>query len=217
MSYSLIQEGLKRVQEVTSWDAQLIKYNHKAHPNEFTCYTLNFSSNDLLSKVIKGMCETYSKTVDSFDGKVLEYTGFNPKNAVDKLSTGNDLIRDGWSSLIQHITTSDDTTSLKQIKANAFIFIGTYPDGNGDSKNIYMLTRKNPIINFSKRNIFSGRNNTVNEVTDPLVQFNKCFDALIYNDVVYMINANCESVFNMEYSHKIICQKCLNELEEAKY
>jgi hypothetical protein len=219
MSYSLIKEGLERVKEVTSWEAQLIEYDHKTHPDEFKCYTLNFSSPEFLLDVIKGMCDTYSKIVDSYNGKVLEYTGSNPKHVIDKLSTDSDLIHHSWSSLIQHLTTCDDTTSLNDIKANAFIFIGTYPDGSGGSKNLYMITRQNPILNFKKKSfrerpVLSTKNNIITKSNDPLVQFNKSFDALIYNNVVYMINTNCESIFNMEHSYKVICKKCIDELEQ---
>lgn len=219
MSYSLIKEGLQKVNEVSSWKSLLISYDHKTYPNEFTCYIMNFSTSKLLKDVINNMCKTYLYKVNNFEGKVQEYTGFNSKNTIDKISTNSDLISESWNSLIQHINAYDDTTKLKEIEANAFIFVGTYLNENGEHKNLYLLTRKNPIINLEKdRNrstIFTSQHNTITEATDPLVQFSKCFDALIYNNTAYMINSNCESVFNMEYSHKKICHRCLDELEST--
>lgn len=64
--------------------------------------------------------------------------------------------------------------------------------------------------------VFTSKCNTIGEANEPLVQFSKCFDAFVYNDIVYMINSNCESIFNMEYSHKIICKQHLAELESIK-
>ncbi|GLC31134.1 DUF4868 domain-containing protein [Clostridium omnivorum] len=217
MSFSLIEEGLNKVQAVTAWDTLLIKYDHKTHPNEFTCYNINFNTENLLKGTISDMCGTYLKTVQKFEKKVQEYTGFNPKNVVDKLSTTNPIIKDSWTSLIQSINVSDDTTSLKDIKASAFIFAGTYKDEQNVVQNLYLLARKNPIITFKKdrTHIFTSQHNTITETTNPLVQFGKGFDALIYKSKIYMINSNCEGILNMEYSHKKICQKSLDLLEQS--
>lgn len=215
MSYQLIREGLQKIGDVTSWEAQLIKYNHKTHPNEFTCYTMNFATPRLLANVIDNMEKAYLHVVEVFNEIVEGYTGFNSKKTIVKLSLDNTVIQNSWATLIQRIGNSDDTTPLSQIKADAIVFIGTHPDGNGNIKNLYLLSKKNPILSFKKAAIFSGRSNTVSEIGEPLVQFNKCFDALIYNNVAYMINENCESIFNMEYSHKMICNKRLNELQNV--
>ena len=218
MSYELIKEGLKKVTEITTWDSLLIKCKHNTHPNEFTCYKMNFSTDTLLKETLNDMCNAFLRTVENFDKKVELYTGFNSKNVVDKLPINNPLLNDCWSSLIQHINCSDDTTALSKINANAFVFVGTYNDETNTPINLYLLARKNPILSFKKgrSHIFISQHNTISKTSDPLVQFGKCFDAIVYKNTIYMINSNCESIFNMEYSHKIICQKSLASLEDAK-
>lgn len=217
MSFNLIEQGLNKTKDVTSWSSFLIEYNHKAHPNEYVCYDMKFSTGKLLKDTISDMCATYLNVVNKYEKKVIDYTGYNPKNVVDKIGTDNVLIKDCWKSLIDHINVSDDTTSFKNIKATAYIFVGTYKTDSGEFKNLYLLTRKNPLYTYKKNRsaIFTSQHNTISEADEPLVQFNKCFDALIYNNILYMINSNCESIFNMEYSHRKICQKCLSELEKS--
>lgn len=214
MSYNKILDCLTKIHEITSWETHLIKYNHRTNPNEFTCYTINFDDNDLLMETIQLMCKNYKYVVDKYNTNVVEYSGFNPKNTVDKLSVANPIINEQWNSLIQHINISDDSTDIKDIKSNGFIFVGTYLE-NSTHKNIYLLGRKNPVLGYnSNRTFFTSRHNTISEAKEPLLQFPKCFDAIVYDGILYMINSNCESIFNMEYSHKLICKKCLLELSE---
>lgn len=215
MSYALIEEAINTSKSIASWGAVLIEYNHTKKPNEYTCYDMNFSSNNLLSTTISSMCESYLGIVNKFDKKVLDYSGENSKNVVDKLSTDNVLISACWNSMIEHINNSDDTTDFKDIKAKAYAFVGSYSLNDGTSENIYIITRKNPLLTYKKgRNpIFTTQNNTIAKADEPFVQFSRSFDAIVYKNNIYMINNNCESIFNMEYTHRIVCKKYLAELE----
>lgn len=210
MSYSTIIEGLAQCKSTPSWNAVLLKYNHKTKPNEYTCYDLNFETSDLLKSTISTMCDCFLSIVDKYDKQILTYTGSNPKNSVDKLPISDPVIQNNWNLLLNSINISDNNPCLANIKADAYIFVGEYCI-DGVNQNIYLITRKNPILSYKKK-IFAGRNNTLTDITEPLVQFNKSFDALVYKNTLYMINNNCESIFNMEYTHKIICKKCLDEL-----
>lgn len=218
MSYDLIKGGLDKVNSIDSWSLALINYNHKSRPNEYTCYALNFETDDLLKQTINDMCINFLNIVEKYGKNVQEYTGFNSKNVVDKIETNHELISEAWKALIQSLNVCDDTTDLKDIKSNAFIFTGTYKNADDEQQNIYLLSRKNPILTYKKGRVkifSSSRHNTIQEIGEPLVQFGKCFDALIYKNVIYMINSNCESIFNMEYTHKVLCKKSLDILENA--
>lgn len=216
MSYQLIQEALNKIGQISTWETLLVKYNHTSYPNQFTCYNINFAQDSILLNTLSDMKGTFLKIIDRYDKKVEMYSGYNPKNVVEKLALDNPIINDAWDSLIQHINCSDDSTEIKNIKANAYIFIGTYSEASS-TKNIYIIARKNPVLSFKKGRapIFTSRHNVLDKADDPLLQFGKCFDALVYNNAIYMINSNCESIFNMEYSHKKICQKSLDALEAS--
>jgi hypothetical protein len=216
MSYSLIREGLEKVNTINSWSLALINYNHSARPYEYTCYPLIFESEELLKNTISEMCSNFLAIVDKYEKRVLDYTGTNPKNVVDKISTTHELIVEPWNSLIQSLNVCDDYTSLKDIKSNAFIFTGTYKNDD-EEHNIYLLSRKNPIYSYKKNRskIFESRHNRIQEISEPLVQFGKTFDVLIYKGIIYTINNNFESIFNMEYTHKIVCKNSLEIIENA--
>lgn len=216
MSYHLIKEGLEKINTIDSWSLALISYNHRTRPYEYTCYSLNFQSDDILKNTIAEMCSKFLSIVDKSEKIVQDYTGTNPKNVVDKISTTSELISDSWKALIQSLNVCDDSTSLKDIKSNAFIFTGTY-SVDSEEHNIYLLSRKNPIYTYKKgrSKFFSSRHNLVEEISEPLVQFGKSFDVLIYKNNVYTINSNFESIFNMEYTHKIVCKNSLDIIGNA--
>lgn len=215
MSLQKIENAINTAKQITHWDSLLIEYNHKKNPNEYVCYNINFASAQLLNKIVTTMCDAFLSIVKK-QNRILEYTAQNPKNTTEKLDVTGQLMQISWTSLINHINNSDDSVDLKNISANAFIFAGSYDDSEGNDKNLYLLAQKNPIMSFKKRTpIFSARNNTIAETTEPLVQFGKCFDMLIVDNTLYSINNNFESIFNIEYSHKIVCQERLEELESA--
>lgn len=215
MSFQKIESAINTAKQITHWNSLLIEYNHKRNPNEYVCYNINFASAQLLNDIITSMCDAFLSIVKK-QNRILEYTAQNPKNTTEKLDVTGELMQLSWTSLVDHINNSDDSVDLKDISANAFIFTGSYEDDDGNNKNLYLLAQKNPVLSFKKRTpIFSARNNTITQTTDPLVQFGKCFDILIVNNTLYSINNNFESIFNIEYSHRIVCQERLQELEAA--
>lgn len=215
MSFQKIETAINTAKQLTHWNSFLIEYNHQKNPNEYVCYNFNFASAQLLNDIITSMCDAFLSVVKK-QNHILEYTAQNPKNITEKLDVTNELMQLSWPSLVDHINNSDDSVDLKSISANAFIFVGNYEDNDGKNKNLYLLTQKNPVLSFKKRiPIFSARNNTIVNTTEPLIQFGKCFDALITDHTLYSINNSFESIFNIEYSHKIVCRERLQDLEMA--
>lgn len=216
MSYEVLTEGLGKVKDIQTWSVALISYDHDSNPCEYTCYPLNFQSDELLRDTIDNMCSSFLSIVDKKDREVQEYTGNNPNSVIDKLSTSHALVSNSWNALIQSINESDDEKNLKAIKANANVFIGTYRADN-EEKNIYLLSRKNPIYTYKKNRskILVSRKNIIKEIEEPLIQFGKSFDAIIYKNNIYAINNNFESIFHMEYTHRLTCKKYLEIINEA--
>lgn len=216
MSYELLTEGLGKVKDIQTWSVALISYDHDSKPCEYTCYPLNFQSDELLKDTINKMCTTFLGIVDKKDSNVQEYTGNNPNNIIDKLNTSHPLLSNAWNGLIQSINASDDEKDLKVIKAKANVFIGTYKSDN-EEKNIYLLSRKNPIYTYKKNRskILVSRKNIIKEIEEPLIQFGKSFDAIIYKNNIYAINNNFESIFHMEYTHRLTCKQSLEIIKEA--
>lgn len=216
MSFQKISDTINIATSITHWSCFLIKYNHKQNPNEYVCYNINFATNQMLCDIIIDMSNAFMNIVRK-QNMILDYTAQNPKNVTEKIDMTGRLMALSWPSLIDHINNSDDSVDLKDISANAFVFVGSYQDAtDGSEKNLYLFTQKNPVLSFKRRSpIFSARKNTITETTEPLIQFGKCFDALIVDNILYSINNNFESIFNVEFSHKIVCREHLEELESA--
>lgn len=216
MSYDKIKEGLEKINSITNWCLALINYNHNANQSIYTCYSFDFETQELLKNTLTEMSKNFISIIDKNGKKVQYYTGTNSKNVVDKILISDDLITNQWNKLIESFNNCDDSTNIKDVKSKAYMFTGTYTI-DGEHKNIYILSRKNPIYTYKKgkRKFFISRNNKIQEATEPLLQFGKTFDALIYEKTLYTINNNIESIFNMEYSHKIVCKKSLEIIKEA--
>ncbi|NMB40892.1 MAG: DUF4868 domain-containing protein [Firmicutes bacterium] len=216
MSYDLVKEGLEKIKSAKHLALALISYNHKSRPMEYTCYSLNFRTDQLLKQTISEMCTCFIGVIDKQGRDIKNYTGANPKNVTDKIHLSNGLIKNQWGNLIQSLNVCDDNTSLNKIKSQAYIFSGAFENDEGDH-NIYILSRKNPIYTYKKgrAKIFASKHNIIQEIGEPLVQFGKTFDALIYKGTMYTINNNFESVFNMEYTHKIVCKSSLEIIGKA--
>lgn len=222
MSYEKIKQAISQVNSAISWKSLLISYDHKHSPNEYICHSFNFGDVSLQKNIIQEMCSSFLYMVEKRCNKqIVKYTGMNPKNVVEKLSVNDEIIIENWNSLIQHISIDDDDTPLSKIDAAAFVFVGTYNDGATD-KNIYLISKKNPIVNLDnmkKRHVkippLISKSNTVVASPVPIIQFGKCFDMIVFEDVMYSINLNFETIFNLEHSRKIICQKHLVEIAKA--
>lgn len=216
MSYKAIQKGIERINGTNRWLLALISYRHKSRPMEYTCYNISFEDNNLLRQTIAEMCDVFLNVIDKQDKRIRDYTGENPKNVTDKIIITNELIKTPWNNLINSLNVSDDSTDLDKIRANAYIFVGTY-NYNDKDQNVYMLSQSNPIYAYKKgrKKIFESRQNKIREAKEPLVQFKKTFDALIFQGTLYAINTSFESIFNMEFTHRIICNNSLDIVEGA--
>lgn len=181
MSFNKIESAIITAKQITHWDFHLIEYNHTKNPNEYVCYNIPFASAQLLNDIVSSMCDTFL-TIVKKQNNILDYTAQNPKNTTEKLDITSELMQLSWPSLIEHINNSDDSVDLKDISANAFAFVGNYEDTDGNNKNLYLLSRKNPVLTFKKRvPILSARNNTIKETTEPLVQFGKSFKYALFD------------------------------------
>lgn len=217
MSYSLVTEGLNKITDVLNWRCYIIYYNHNRCPNEFNCFPLLFEPPNLLDDIIIEQKEAFLKIVHKYENKVVPYTGYNPKNVVEKVSVTGELLSDQWISLVNDIDNCDEVVDLNEVTACAYIFVGNYKY-NGVPNNLYLLTKKNPIVTYKKgrAHIFTSNKNTVIKRDEPLIQFSRCFDGIIYKDNLYAINHNFESIFNISHSYNKICSKHLDELEKVE-
>lgn len=215
MSFKLIREGINKIPNVKSWKLALINYNHKLSPSDYECHLIRFETDKLLNDTVNNMCEKFMYIIEKKTESILEYSGMNPKNSIDKINISNELISDQWDSLILSLSVCDDQKDIEKIESKAFVFVGEYFE-NEEHKNLYLLSRKNPIQIFKNKiryKYLATRKNQIKEFNEPIIHFGNTFDVLIYGNVLYSINNNFQTVFNLEYSHRKFCKKALEEIE----
>lgn len=166
MSYEKIVESESKIAQIISWKMNLVHFNHKTASNHFTCYEMKFDNETDFIDLIKSMYETFTNTIKTkYNSDVKQYTGFNPKTCVDKLSISAPILQEPWLNLINSIANPNDTTDFNNIKCNAFIFTGTYRDGEADEKNIHIICKRNPIANYrSRKKFFTTVHNELTKV-----------------------------------------------------
>ena len=204
MSLKKIEEAREKLEDVKSWQTLLIEYDHKKRPNNYTCRQFNFAETKERLQIISDSFDVFMYNIDKAGATVKEYTGVNSKNTIEKITdvNTNTLTKDSWEKFKASIPSSDDTAHIDNNKCSAYAFIATYVDSEGQQKNIYFITKKNPIVNLKKKHIFSFKSNIVKKTSEPLLQFNKTFDVLIYENNLYSLNLNFEDIFNLERTHK---------------
>lgn len=218
MSLENIVAAVGKIDIMKTWKTVLISFDHRKAPNEFTSYSFSFHNPMERNEIIKQMCESFLNEAKASCQDVQEYTGMNAKGTVDRIAVTNNLISTSWDSLTRSISIADDNTPINNVKARAFVFMGTY-DGDENEENVFFLKLKNPVTNLKRitgmKAVFTLRRNNVYAVDEPLLQFGKNIDAIVYKKVLYALNSNIETILNMEYSRNKICKARLDEIEQA--
>lgn len=215
MSLKKIEEAREKLTDVTSWQTLLIEYNHKRRSNNYTCNQFIFSDINELKQIISDAFSVFMYNIDKVGATVHTYTGFNSKNTVEKIAdvSANLLTKENWEKLITSIASCGDSAPIDHKKCSAYAFVATYTDAEHTPKNIYFITKKNPIVNLKEARILLLKNNTVKKASEPLMQFNKTFDVLIYENNLYSLNLNFEDIFNLERTHKKMTDAGLVEIK----
>ena len=149
MSQDLILDAYSKWEESSEWKSVLIKYNHKTRPNQFKCFTFNFDKPEDANEIPKNLFENFTKIIDKNNYIVKDYTASNEKTVIEKITTNNRLLSEAWGNLINSVNVCDDSIQLNKIKPDAYAFIGSYFE-DGFSKNLYLISKKNPIITATK-------------------------------------------------------------------
>lgn len=218
MSIEIIKEALTNLCYDKSWKCVLVRYKHKTHPNEFMSYDFSFLRHAELSALLKDICDATMAVIDKNHCTVQGYTLSNAKNVIEKLSLESQDIKTAWTAFSNSVENSDDSVDWHKVKACAYVFRGTYTSIDGEEKNLYLISKKNPIINFRRKTyieaiIEGGRKNAVAQFEEPLLQFNAVFDCMVIGNNLYGMNLNFESIFNLPYTRKVLTEASLTKIE----
>lgn len=220
MSIKIIKEALTNLSYDKSWKCVLVRYKHNTHPNDFISYDFSFLRQAELSALLKDTCDATIAVIDKNQCTVQGHTFSNPKNVIEKLSLESQDIKDAWTAFCNSVENSDDSVDWHKVKACAYVFRGTYKSTDGEEKNLYLISKKNPIINFRRKTYIEaikegGRKNAVAQFEKPLLQFNAVFDCMVIDNNLYGMNLNFESIFNLPYTRKVLTEARLSDIETS--
>lgn len=210
MSKQKLIEVIDYSKGIDNWKFCLLKFSHHKNNTEYQSYELNFNSKQNLNKVVSEILDVFINKINDTES-IEEFNGYNPKNCVDKLNVSNEIIEKNWNVFLSSLEKSqiENINKLKDI--NAYLF---YINDKIINKSIYLVSKKNPILNLKNKKAYEVVENKIIENNAKYLQFNKCFDFIVYNNILYTINKNFESIFNLKNSLKILLENSLTKLDE---
>ncbi len=198
---------LNNLKNYSEWKCCFIDFSHKKDISTYKAYQFHFNKKDTLNSFISSSLDIFKNQINNFE-EIEEYNGYIPKSSLDRIEINDEIIIDNWKKLLESLDKIESESINKNTHINAYMF---YTENTSES--IYLISKKNPILNFKKKNIFSFVDNMVIENDHTNLQFNRCFDFIVYNNYLYSINKNFEIFFNLERGLKTLKEKALVELK----
>lgn len=196
---------LNTLKNYSEWNCCFIDFSHKKHISKYITYQFHFNKKSTLSSFISTTLDIFKNQIDKFE-EIENYNGYTPKSSIDKIRIDDEIIIDNWEKLLVSLDKIQTESIDKNTKINAYMFYINSP-----SEKIYLISKKNPILNLNKTT-FSLIANKVKENEHANLQFNKSFDFIIYNEYLYSINKNFEMFFDLERGFKKIKENALTKL-----
>lgn len=139
---------------------------------------------------------------------VTEYDGTTDATTIYTLSCENDLIKDSYIKLMDALANADHESDTSNEKFSAYVISGTV-----ENKPIYIFSMVSPLVNMKRKYILE--NSTFTRIDKPVLSLRLSFDAIIYDDIVYMFTMSAENLFNMDRAYKAVCADCIEGIEHS--
>ena len=211
MSLTYLKSVFNSFQSMKSISVQLLRIKNLSGGTNYFTRQIEIKPEEELFDYITAICGKYSsdKFLDSI-GALDDYQGDILKDNIYKLSVGNELIRENYEKLEAAIADPSVENEVIKNEWNALLIKGVILLGN-KQEDIRLISMKSPLSVLSNRFIGCGQD-TFKKLRDPVLTLNKNLDAIIVNNVFYMLTMQAENLFNMERSYKLLCDTKVEEL-----
>lgn len=206
MSIDRIKSVLEKIDKTDVWSLQLLKINKsKQKGTSYFTREITLSPSGKLKELISQLATRYLEVgIDRFDA-VDEYTGDVVSNVIYKLSTTSELIHDSWEMLKNAVANPDTEEGIRGIKFSGYIISGSIALDDRDVE-VKMISMGSPTTVLRNKYIFNHPSQCFKEIADPVFSFKQTLDALIIDDVFYILTMQAENLFNMERAYKKKCE-----------
>lgn len=206
MSIEQIKTVLEKIDKTDVWSLQLVKINNsKRNGSSYFTREITLSPRGKLKELILQLATRYlEEGLDGFDS-VDDYTGDVVGNVIYKLSTTSELIHNSWEILKNAIANPDTEDDIRGIKFSGYIISGSIALDDRDVE-VIMVSMGSPTTVMRNKYILNHPSQCFKEITDPVFSFRPTLDAIIIDDMFYILTMQAENLFNMERAYKKICE-----------
>lgn len=197
MSKEILRNSLNNAKSNYSWNLYFINFQKKRGQNvqAYECSKRRFSNNVALSAYANRLIDCVLKFQLENISEVEEYSGFNPKNACDKLAITDVLLNANFLALNNSLTHTVDSTKGSVYKG--YILDGQ-PDEGGDSITFFKIA--NPIVPLCDRRSMAFRISsaeTLDIIDEKICRLYLNTDSICINGILYNFTDNFEKLFNV--------------------
>lgn len=212
MSIEAMQTAMSLLSKIEIWNAYALHNKQRVHGREYTSCPICFSNPNDLKDYIGELKTFLLEKVIPAATSVEEYSGFNEQTAINKIRIDNELIADNYKAIQASLIRNDDEANIMNFNSNAFVITGATPEDCPTPLSVTFIAIKNPIKSF-KKTVFRFTENCFKPVTDKYLDLPLRFDLIIINETIYMMSLIGETLFDLERTHKILCNRCVKKIE----
>lgn len=217
MSIEILHDLFSKLLNVGDWRISAFRYNQKSAGMEYTCCALNFGTQKDTNLLVQSLCTDFTTYTLNRCTSIEDYTGFNGKTTISKISLSDDSISANYNLILQSIENSSDSIDFNNFKANSYIIKGTLNIDN-EIRPVLLISAKNPNREFKKckgLTFFSAENNTFTPFTQKLLQLFPYFHIIIYDSYLYLNDIDGEKILDLERTYKKKCAEDLTLIQTA--
>lgn len=211
MSLNYLKNVFNSIQSMESVSVQLVRIKNRSEGTNYFTRQIEIKPENELFDYLTEISNKYSseKYFDSI-GSLDEYQGDILKDNLYKLYVSDSLIQENYEKLETAIADPDVESEVIKNEWNALLIKGAILLDNKQEE-IRLISMKSPLSVLSNRYIGCGRD-SFKKLKDPVLTLNRNLDAIIVNNIFYMLTMQAENLFNMERSYKLQCNTRVEEL-----
>ena len=179
----------------------------------YVCREIRIKQEDRVRSFIRELAD-YNCSPKGIDGidSVEEYSGCFVKNCISKMEGNNLLIHDACELLIRGSADPNRDVDLSVLEKYDAMLLRCTVIIDGNNVCVIMVSMQKPISVFRRNQLIFSHVNTFSQFDEPVLTLRNKMDVVIVNNTIYFLPADGERLFDMERTHKILCNRIVEEI-----
>ena len=213
MSKEKLKTIFREMKKSDVWALELIKINNsRRNGTSYFAREITLQPAGKMRELISELADFYlsDKGIDGFVS-VDDYTGDVVGKVIYRLPTVNPLIHDEWEQLKTTLANPDIEERIELTKYGGYIITGTMQLAEGETQ-VHMVSLGAPASVMKNKFSLIPSSYNFKEIKEPVFTFRHTLDALIIDGTAYFFTLQAENLFNMERTHRKVCE---NKVEQV--